>query len=422
MYFIKPSNKLNPRLFFRRSTLIPQRRAVRKRLSVYKGFNILQPGESPKMLDIQEIASTDIRRINEFVDFPFLLYRHVRQWIPPFKAEMRRILMRRHPFFEHSEAAFFLARRGGEVVGRITAFENRRFNDFRHRRQARFHHFECAEDGQAAAALMEAALSWASRRGLEEMVGPYGLSHMDGGGVLIEGFEHRASMTMMPYHLPYYGRLIEQNGFQKARDQFTAVVDRRTFRTPEKIERVAKLHYKRGHFRVPVFRSKRSLLGIAGQIGDVYNRAFASHEDFCPLEDREIDQLARELILVSKPSLIKVLYYDEKVVGFLFAFPDLSGALRRARGRLGPLRLVDLLTEAGRTDTLIVNGAAILPEYQKLGGNGLLYYELIRAIRDARYVRAEMVQIADTTTLMLADMKTLGGRVYKTHRVYRHGL
>jgi len=110
------------------------------------------------------------------------------------------------------------------------------------------------------------------------------------------------------------------------------------------------------------------------------------------------------------------------VVGFLFAFPDLSGALQRARGRLTPISLVDLLTEAGRTDTLIVNGAGILPEYQQLGGNGLLYYELIRTIEDSGYRRGEMVQIADTTSLMLADMQTLGGRVYKTHRIYRRML
>ena len=112
----------------------------------------------------------------------------------------------------------------------------------------------------------------------------------------------------------------------------------------------------------------------------------------------------------------------DRVVGFLFACPDLSAALQRARGRLNPVRLVDLLTEAGRTDTLIVNGAAILPEYQKLGGNGLMYYELIRTILDSGYRRAEMVQIADTTSLMLADMQTLGGRVYKTHRIYRRDL
>ena len=161
---------------------------------------------------------------------------------------------------------------------------------------------------------------------------------------------------------------------------------------------------------------------IARQIGEVYNRAFIVHEDFCPLMEEEIDRLAKDLMLVSKPSLIKVLYYDDQVAGFLFAFPDLSGALQRAKGRLNPISLVDLLTEAGRTDTLIVNGAGILPEYQKLGANGLLYYELIRTIEDSGFRKAEMVQIADTTSLMLADMKTLGGRVYKTHRIYRRKL
>ena len=89
---------------------------------------------------------------------------------------------------------------------------------------------------------------------------------------------------------------------------------------------------------------------------------------------------------------------------------------------MNPVSLIDLLTEAGRTDTLIVNGAAILPEYQKLGGNGLMYYELTRTILGSGYRWAEMVQIADTTDLMLADMQTLGARVYKTHRIYRSTL
>jgi hypothetical protein len=307
-------------------------------------------------------------------------------------------------------------------VGRISVFENRRFNDYRDRKEARFYHFECAEDDSAAAGLLEAAADWASARGLTEMVGSYGLSGMDGSGIQIEGFAHRASMTMMHYNQPYYRRFFENNGFAKVRDYYTAEIQRQDFRMPDKVRRVAEIHYKRGHFRVPRFRSKRALLRIARQIGEVYNRSFLVHEDFVPLEEVEIDRLAQDLVLVSKPSLIKILYYDDQIVGFLFAFPDLSAALQRSRGRLNPIRMIDLLTEAGRTDTLIVNGAAILPEYQKLGGNGLMYYELIRTILDSGYKRAEMVQIADTTSLMLADMRTLGGRVYKIHRIYRREL
>jgi hypothetical protein len=374
------------------------------------------------MLEVLGISSWERGRISEFIDLPFRLYANTPQWVPPFRSEMRKILTRNHPFFEHSQAAFYLARRQGRTVGRIGVFENRRFNSYRDRREARFYYFECAEDDEAAAVLIGAAADWASGRGLIELHGPHGLSGMDGSGIQIDGFEQRATMTMMHYNQPYYRRFFENNGFTKVRDYYTAEIRRQGFTMPEKIRRVAEIHYKRGHFRVPRFRSKRALKRIAGQIGDVYNRSFAVHEDFCPLQEVEIDRLADDLMLVSKPSLIKILYYDDQVVGFLFAFPDLSAALQRARGRLNPLRIIDLLTEAGRTDTLIVNGAAILPEYQKLGGNGMMYYELIRTILDSGYKRVEMVQIADTTSLMLADMQTLGGRVYKTHRIYRRDL
>jgi hypothetical protein len=374
------------------------------------------------MLEILEISYREHKLIDEFIDLPFRLYENTPQWVPPFRSEMRKILTRNHPFFDHSEAAFYLARRQERPVGRIGVFENRRFNSFRDRREARFYYFECADDDAAAAALIEAAAGWASGRGLTELHGPHGLSGMDGSGIQIDGFDHRATMTMMHYNQPYYRRFFENNNFSKVRDYYTAEIQRQGFSMPEKIRRVAEIHYKRGHFRVPRFRSKRALRRIAGQIGDVYNRSFIVHEDFCPLEEVEIERLARELMLVSKPSLIKILYYDDQVVGFLFAFPDLSAALQRAGGRLDPIRIIDLLAEASRTDTLIVNGAAILPEYQKLGGNGLMYYELIRTILDSGYRRAEMVQIADTTNLMLADMQTLGGRVYKTHRIYRREL
>jgi GNAT superfamily N-acetyltransferase len=374
------------------------------------------------MVEVLEVSSGDRKQINEFIDFPFRLYRDSPQWVPPFRSGIRKILIRSHPFFQHSEAAFYLASRRGRPVGRISVFENRRFNSHRNRREARFYHFECQDDDGAAQALIEAAADWARRRGLTQLQGPHGLSGMDGSGVQIEGFQHRATMTMMHYNQPYYRRFFESGGFSKVRDYYTAEISKQGFTMPEKIRRVAEIHYKRGHFRVPPFRSKRAIRAIAGQIGDVYNRAFTVHEDFCPLREVEIEELARDLMLVSNPSLIKILYYDEQVVGFLFAFPDLSAALQRARGRLGPIRLIDLFTEAARTDTLIVNGAAILPEYQKLGGNGLLYYELIRTILDSRYRRAEMVQIADTTSLMLADMQTLGGRVYKIHRIYEREL
>jgi hypothetical protein len=88
------------------------------------------------MLEVLGISSWERGRISEFIDLPFRLYANTPQWVPPFRSEMRKILTRNHPFFEHSQAAFYLARRQGRTVGRIGVFENRRFNSYRDRRSA----------------------------------------------------------------------------------------------------------------------------------------------------------------------------------------------------------------------------------------------------------------------------------------------
>ena len=79
---------------------------------------------------------------------------------------------------------------------------------------------------------------------------------------------------------------------------------------------------------------------------------------------------------MADPTLIKLLVCKGEIAGFLLGFPDLSAALQRGHGRITPWGIVDLLLEYGRTRWLIVNGAAILPQYQRLGGNALLYYML----------------------------------------------
>jgi hypothetical protein len=108
------------------------------------------------------------------------------------------------------------------------------------------------------------------------------------------------------------------------------------------------------------------------------------------------------------------------MVGFLFAFPDVSAALQRARGRLFPFGIFDILLEMKRTKTLSGNGMGILPEFQGTGGNALLYYELGKtALGFNQFKNVEMTQVAETTHQMRADLKNLNGVEYKNHRVYR---
>ncbi len=374
---------------------------------------------------VHPVASARVPEAREFVELPFRLYSRNRRWVPWFRGDMLSILDRKHPFFEHSEAAFFVARRDGRTVGRIAVLENRNFNTYRHRKHARFSFFDAEDDRDAAAALFAEAEGWARARGLDTLIGPMGFSSMSGGGVLVDGFEHRAAMTMMPWNHPYYRELIESSGFGKYKDFFSAYLDPRTYTTPAKVRRVAELTLKRGTFYVPELRTGAQLLEVARKIGRVYNDAWEDHEETSPMTGTELEHLAKSLLLVTRPSMIKVIMkavedenVEDELAGFVLAFPDLSAAIQRSRGNLNPLAVLRILMAKQFSRFAVINGLGILPAYQGSGGNALLYLELEKSLKESGCTGAEMVQIAETTGKMLSDMETLGGRIYKTHRVY----
>jgi hypothetical protein len=141
-----------------------------------------------------------------------------------------------------------------------------------------------------------------------------------------------------------------------------------------------------------------------------------------PLTEREIKLLTDNITLVADPRLVKIITHGEEVVGFLFAFPDVSAALQRARGRLLPLGLPDLLLEMRRTKWVALNGAGILPEFQGHGGNAVLYAEMEHTVRDCGFEHFDLTQVAESAVQMRRDLENLGGRAYKNHRVYRRAV
>lgn len=359
--------------------------------------------------------------IREFIELPHRLFRAVPQWVPWFRSDMRRILARRHPYFEHSRAEFYLARRGRRVVARVAALENTRYNAHQKARCAHFYFFDSEDDPEAVARLFGAVRSWARGRGLDTLIGPFGFGGSTGNGILVEGFEHTAAMNMMNWNPPYYARLLEGVGFAKHFDAFSARLDASTFKLPDRVRSVADHVIARGRFSVLRFSTKAELKRLAMRIGEVYNASLASdpgHRDAYPLSEAELRRATADLMSVADPQLIKVLAYDGEVVGFVFGFPDVSRAIKRGDGRLGPVSILRLLRDLRRTHDLIINGAGILPKFQRLGGNALMYAALEETAHSRAFRNVDLVQVADTTSLMLSDIETLGGTVWKVHRVY----
>lgn len=376
------------------------------------------------MVTIEKVDTNNKKQVKRFVELPTRIYADCPQWVPPLNVDAYNQLNRvKHPFHEHSDVDFFLAVRDGRDVGRIAVIENKPFNAYHNEKTADFYLFECENDMEAANALFATIFEWSKARGLEVMIGPKGMGPLDGYGILVFGHEHRQTMTMLAYNHAYYQQLIEAQGFEKEVDFVSCYLPADKFQVPERVERIAERVMQRGHLDVKKFKSKKEMLAWADRIGQAYNNAFVNNWEYYPLTQREIDFVVENIMTIADHRLMKIITHGEDVVGFLFAFYDVSAAMQRAKGRLFPFGLVDILLEMRRTQTVSVNGMGILPQFQGHGGNALLYYAMGKTLLEFKqFVHVEMTQVAETTEQMRADLKNLNGVEYKNNRVYRKKL
>jgi len=373
------------------------------------------------MLRVDQIDTNDKALVKRFVHIPYRLYENHPQWVPPILMEAENQLNKsKHPFYEHSDADFFIATKDGRDVGRITALENKLFNQYHKTKQAQFYLFECEDDQEVANALFERVFDWAKGRGLDRLVGPKGFGALDGYGIQVEGYEHRQIMSMMNYNYPYYVRLVENLGFTKEVDFVSCYMSRDTFHLPERVYRIVERVKSRNNLDVHRFETKKDIRAWAKKIGKLYNDSFINNWEYYPLTEREIQYLLENILTIADPRLIKIITHNDDAIGFLFGFPDLSAAFQRAKGHLLPFGAIDiLLLEPKRTKWVSLNGAGVLPEYQGIGGNALLYVEMEKTLHDFTYEHADLTQVAETAVQMRHDLENVGGKAYKNHRVYQ---
>ena len=376
------------------------------------------------MVNVEVVDLKSKKEINDFVMFPFTLYKGVSQWVPPFINDMKIMLdQKKHPFYEHSVAEYYIARQNSQIVGRLGVMENLPFNKVHETKKAQFYFFDSIDDQTVANALFERGFEWCRKRGLDTIVGPKGLSAFDGYGIQIEGFDLRQMMTMMNYNFPYYQTLVETLGFEKEVDFVSCYIDSAKFVLPEKAQLVAKRVREKGKYKVVNFSSKKELRKWAKRIGEAYNKTFINNWEYYPFSDREVKYIEDNLMVVADPKLIKIITYNDEVIGFLLAFPDISEALQRNKGRITPWGILDIMREFKRTRWVSLNGAGVLPEYHGSGGNILLYDEMAKTFGGfEQFIHAELTQVAEFAVQMRKDLINMGGRAYKNHRVFRKSI
>ncbi len=373
-------------------------------------------------VDVKEVSGR--KDLKAFIDLPFRLHSSHPLWVPPLKIERRIFLNRRmNAFFSHGEAAYFLACRGGRVVGRISAHINHAFNDHRKANWGWFGFIELEDDLEVAQALLDAAQAWLSERACERMVGPADFAMNDECGVLIEGFDVRP-MILQPWHPPYYQRLLEEAGMAKAMDllMWNLEVTERDKVMPVIWELAAKAQSEHG-IRVRPMR-RRQLRKDMDSFAEVYNAAWSQNWDFVPYSKKDLDALAQEMQLAFDKHWFMIAEREDtgEVVGMAITVPDLNQVLAKMKGRLLPFGWWHFLRKGSIMTRVRVGWLGVKPEYQHTGVAAKLYEMHFDAAEVRPQTGGEMGWILETNTAMNRGMEAMGGTVVKKYRVYERML
>jgi GNAT superfamily N-acetyltransferase len=373
------------------------------------------------MANILRVDLTNRKQLKQFIHFPFHLYQNCPQWVPPLvKDAYYDFNPEKGLFFQHSQAQLFLAEDNGKTTGRLAVMDNRRFNDFRGDTMAFFGFFDVVEDLPTSQALFQAAFKWARSQGLTRMIGPRGLMSSDNSGVLVEGFQHRAAMGL-PYNYPYYDSFIKEAGFEKDTDILSGYA-RGDEQLPERLSRIAERIQQRRGFEVIHFRSMKDRKTWIPRVWEVLLEAFEDSHNYCPPTQAEMDSIANSIISIADPRLIKLIQKDGRLIGFIFAYHDITAGIQKARGRIWPIGWLYLLLERKRTKWVNINGAGVLPAYQGMGVNAILYTEIKKSIEEFGFEHIDVVQVDEANFQSRSDMETMGIRWYKSHRSYKRDL
>lgn len=362
----------------------------------------------------------DLRR---FVDLPWRLYAGDPCWVPPLRSQVRELLDLRHPFYAGgaAEREIFLARRGSRVVGRVVAIANHAYNAYHRDRTGFFGFFECEDDQAAATELLAAAAEWLRAKGCDVMHGPVSPSTNYEAGLLVEGFDTPPTV-MMTYNPRRYQELIEQAGFEKAKDLYAYLSEVH----PASLDRLAKLAAGTGR-REPdlVCRSidLRNFAGEVAKIRDIYNSAWADNWGFVPASDAEFARLAKELRPLVDPDLVRVAFMGEDPAGFLLALPDVNPALAVLNGSMwNPIRLLRASLIGRRKVGLRLITMGVKEQYRLRGIEGVMFYQGLRAALENGYAWCEYSWILEDNELAKRTVRLMNARLSKVYRIYARAL
>lgn len=363
------------------------------------------------------------KQLKAFIYLPEKLHSGQENWVPPiYMDEWTYFNPKKNKAFSYSDTLLLLAEKDGQIVGRVMGIINRRYNEVRNEKTARFGYLESIQDQEVIHALLSRVEQWAQGKGMTRIIGPYGFSDQDPEGFLIKGFENRATIATY-YNFEWLPEMVEKEGYTKDIDYFVYKIEVPK-EIPEIYNRVVERILRKGNFQLLEFRKRKEIKPWIRPILSLMNETYVDSNiyGYAPLDEKEMDDLARKYMPVLAPRFIKGVLKDGQVVAFIVAIPDMTAGIKKARGRLLPFGFIHILRAQKKTKQLDLLLGAIKKEYRGLGLDALMGMAMLTSAREAGFEIMDTHHEMEANVRVRAEMERLGGKVYKIYRVYQKAL
>jgi len=375
-------------------------------------------------IEVSEVTTR--RELRAFIKFQWQIYPNDPAWVPPLIIERKAFLNRKeHPFYQHGDAALFLAsrNRGSEIIGRIMASDDPNYNSLHQSNVGCFGLFESIDDHDVASALFEAAANWLRKKGRTEIMGPIDYSTNYVCGLLIDGFQFPPTI-LTAHNPPYYRHLIESCGFTKAKDWYAW-----WFADPSKAVAHLRRLATRFSARCPAVvrpANLRNLRDESRRLREIYNQAWEKNWGFVPFTEAEIEFMTKELKPLLVPEFAWIAEVGDEPVGFTLCVPDINVVLRDLDGRLTrfglPIGLIKLLLCKKRIRKGRLIALGVIEKYRRAGIAEILVLRVMEETMLKRGITGELSMTLEDNFMVNRFLEAIGAHRYKTYRIYSRSI
>jgi hypothetical protein len=368
-------------------------------------------------ITIREVASR--KDLKTFIYLPEKIHAGHDNWVHPiYMDDWKYFDRKKNKAFGYCDTILLLAWKDGRPAGRVMGIINQRYNEHRNERTARFGYLDTYEDKEVFEAILRHVEDWARAKGMTKIVGPYGFSDQDPEGFLIEGFDHRATIATY-YNFEWMPRFLEADGYAKDNDWFVykLTVPKEP---PVFYQKIYERAMKRGTYEILEFRTRKEIKPWIRPVLALMNETYMTGNiyGFAPLEEQEMDDLAKRYLPILDPRFVKVVKKGDEVLAFIVAMPDMTEGIRKARGRLFPFGFIRVLRAAKKTKQLDLLLGAVKEQYRGQGLDVLLGVKTLISAHEAKYEMMDTHHEMEANVKVRAEMERMGGTIYKKYRAY----